>query len=316
MRVLRNKPYTTTEVDLDKLSLWVRDRLGGEWDNEVETDPESRQSEIGLDVSPMLDYLHFEGVDTNEEKTVLKSLRDAIAVTGDYQNAFCCTASQYVEWQWGPVGLEILQQLSSRLSNSHLFGNMRPSVHWSSRRGDDDLFWYRVSGQSSQDVINALRLLIWVSGGIRDHEEGRFPHSPAILYHGGSTRRFTIEWKVGSQLRSPEGPPKQVGTCWNRSFRHFNVVTSFPIPPRPVGFIGLEVPLWLVSDLAQIEYMLPFLDAFVLKGQRTALIPVKYNRDASQKVTEFLNLRIFVILWDFTKKRRSMLERATVAAEE
>lgn len=282
MRALQMKPYTTTEVGLDKLSLWVRDRLGGEWDNEVGTDPESRQNEISLDISPMVSYLHSEGIyDGNEEK-VLKSLQDVIAVTGDYQDAFCCTASQYVEWQWGPVGLEILQKLSSRLSNLLSFDRMLP---WMSRGpGEDNLFRYHVSGQSSQDVANTLRLLIWISGAIRDLEDKEVLYSPAILYHKDSSHRFTIEWRV-SELRRPEGTPNQVGTCWNRSFRHFNVATSFPIPPRPAGFVGLEAPLRLVSDLAQIEYMLPYLDAFVLKGQRTALIPLKYNKDASQKVT-------------------------------
>lgn len=283
---LQKKPYTTTEVDLDKLSLWVRDRLGDEWDYEGKTNPESRQSEISLDIHQMINYLHSQHAyasDENEEK-VLQSLRDIIAVTGDYQDAFCCTASQYVEWQWGPVGLEILQNLSSRLSNQHSLDGKRPYVDWGWSDEDGYLFRYRVSGQSSQDVANTLRLLIWVSGAIRDAAKEGLLHRPSILYYKGSTRRFIIEWQV-SQLRRLEGTPKQMGTCWNRSFRHFNVATSFPIPPRPVGFIGLEAPLRLVSDLAQIEYMLPYLDAFVLKGQRTALIPLKYNRDASQKVT-------------------------------
>lgn len=287
MRALRKKPYTTTEVGLHKLSLWVRDRLGSsDWDSAVEMVPESRQSEISLDISPMVSYLDSEGVYDGNEENVLQSLRDVIAVTGDYQEAFCCTASQYVEWQWGPVGLEILQKLSSRLSNPHSFDRMRRSLVWTSRGPEEDnVFQYRVSSPYPKDVTSTLRLLIWVSGAIRDLKEKAVLYSPAILYHKDSSHRFTIEWRV-SELRRPEGTPNQVGTCWNRSFRHFNVATSFPIPPRPVGFIGLEAPLGLVSDLAQIEYMLPYLDAFVLKGQRTALIPLSYNTDASQKVTE------------------------------
>ncbi|KAH8763112.1 hypothetical protein F5883DRAFT_113211 [Diaporthe sp. PMI_573] len=150
-----------------------------------------------------------------------------------------------------------------------------------------NLFQYDISGQSSQDVADTLRLLIWVSGAIPDLERLKrrvISYSPAILYYK-NPMRFTIDWEE-SEPRKFGGTAMPVGTCWNTTFRHFNVATSFPIPPRPVGFVGLEAPLGLVSDLAQIEYMLPYLDTFVLKGERTALIPLDYNTDDSKKVTE------------------------------
>jgi len=68
-------------------------------------------------------------------------------------------------------------------------------------------------------------------------------------------------------------------TCWHHTFRRLPVAMDFPIPDPPKGAKGVEVPLAHMVVLSQVEYPVQYLNSFVLKGSKTALLPIDYWED-------------------------------------
>lgn len=73
------------------------------------------------------------------------------------------------------------------------------------------------------------------------------------------------------------------GMCWHGIFHDFAVSASFPVPPR-TGARGIELPFNLMSLLARVDYPLPHDYGFILKGQRSALIPRRTFKEANGRL--------------------------------
>jgi hypothetical protein len=65
------------------------------------------------------------------------------------------------------------------------------------------------------------------------------------------------------------------GQCWQGLFRRPVIVRGFPTPSRPKRSTGLEIPLNMMTALADTKYIQKFCGKIFVKGFSTMLIPTE-----------------------------------------
>jgi len=69
-------------------------------------------------------------------------------------------------------------------------------------------------------------------------------------------------------------------TCWHAMFRHPVIVDGFPIPARHENERGLEIPLDMMSTLAEAHFATVYNSTLILKGLCTMLVPTRQTKDS------------------------------------
>ena len=98
--------------------------------------------------------------------------------------------------------------------------------------------------------------------------------------------------------QSPEGDE---GKCWHKIFTAVNIAVGFPIPNRPDGMHGVELPFSLMTTFAGVGYPVEYKGGYVLKGEKNALFPVRMGSDSDSIV------ETSVVQWHLFGTRRSRL---------
>jgi len=70
------------------------------------------------------------------------------------------------------------------------------------------------------------------------------------------------------------------GTCWHALFRSPVIVDGFPILARPENERGLEIPLDMISTLAEAHFATVYDSTLILKGLCTMLVPTRQTKDS------------------------------------
>jgi hypothetical protein len=180
---------------------------------------------------------------------------DAVmTVTGNARSAYCVTCRDYIEWQWGSVGLQVLHMASSL---SHRGSKMRQQAT-SNIIGLDVLL--EMSGpsiradmrtQKSADVLpgyflmlatSVVQVLAWMASVFRMPQEGP-PHCSLLELPLRSPRRFDVT--LGTLVPAP----RSGSSCWHDLLPNTTVVTGFPIRTQEPG---LDVGWSLMLDLADV----------------------------------------------------------------
>lgn len=133
------------------------------------------------------------------------------------------------------------------------------------------------SGTGSQITVMA-QLLVWVAATFRLPQTKKLSFSQARFSVTSSTE-FSIQLE---DLREPEG--HALGTCWSPLFPSTVVAYDFPVPSVP-GMLGLQVPLGIIIDLAEIMQDVTLEDdkgadaGTYLDGINWRLYPTEYNKE-------------------------------------
>lgn len=96
------------------------------------------------------------------------------------------------------------------------------------------------------------------------------------------------------------------GQCWHKIFTGINVAVGFPIPHRPDGMRGVELPFSLMTTFAGTSYPIEYKRGFVLKGEKHALFPVRMESDSDSIVESS------VVQWHIFSTQRSRLHMTEV----
>lgn len=142
---------------------------------------------------------------------------------------------------------------------------------------------------SPEDTANIALQIAWILSTFRNPLGGRDKQailalsSAVVAYCGiqkvsetgddneSACHLFTFELQDLQPVKAED-----VASCWNHMFRTLVVASGFPIPSRPNSLQplrGIELPISLMVTLAQLDYSLPFLNSFVLKGLTAAAVP-------------------------------------------
>lgn len=70
--------------------------------------------------------------------------------------------------------------------------------------------------------------------------------------------------------------------CWHDLLSNSVIATGFPVPKRPEGMIGLQIPLKTMAALGSISIAVNDGTGFVLSGDRFGFVPAERKQDAVQ----------------------------------
>jgi hypothetical protein len=100
---------------------------------------------------------------------------------------------------------------------------------------------------------------------------------PDIASQRSQPLRCDIQFKFDKCSKISSAEPN--GTCWHGMFNNPVVARGFPTPRRPSGGPGLEIPLKMMSRLAQARYVTDFRSKIFIKGYSTMLVPTAKHAD-------------------------------------
>ncbi|KAJ5335386.1 hypothetical protein N7452_007789 [Penicillium brevicompactum] len=142
---------------------------------------------------------------------------------------------------------------------------------------------------SAYSVAEVGQQLAWLGSALRSS-----PNPDQVMYcrphfekfqviHHTQNAKALYAAEVSAELSFEINPAtlstETNGDCWRDLFRGGVVVEGYPIPRRPEtgATSGLEIPLAMMSSLAQASYVNTFLDRSIIKGFSTMLVPTELH---------------------------------------
>jgi hypothetical protein len=202
-------------------------------------------------------------------------------VTGDSGSAYSAACHDYISWQWGAIGLQVLDMASSLFqldskASKNIFGvdltleklasGCRVSLFVSNMADPLSGYWLMLA-------TTVVQVIAWMASVFRIPQQG-LPHCSSLQLTLDRSEDFNI--KLGQSI--PATPNSS--SCWHDLLPNTTVASGFPI--RNHGF-GLDVEWDLMLDLADIIFhtdlskldMPPPLDSGIFcSGVNTLLYPV------------------------------------------
>jgi hypothetical protein len=131
-------------------------------------------------------------------------------------------------------------------------------------------------------VVEVAEQLRWIVASFKEPpEEGlsftraniEYPFPAEVLSWNDEDRcpKFEIVYNDASDQELGDDN----GICWHQPFTGLNVAVGFPIPHRPDGMRGVELPFFLMTAFAGVGYSVAYKGGFVLKGWQNALFPTR-----------------------------------------
>ncbi|KAL2864224.1 5'-methylthioadenosine/S-adenosylhomocysteine nucleosidase family protein [Aspergillus lucknowensis] len=221
------------------------------------------------------------------EVTAVEAVERAITITGSTTHAQALTCLQYLRQTWPISGAYTAQLVKDLLSSdpgltiirtlpdkSTLTGCFRESKYIFYARGPRDL------------VIELCEQLAWLGAALRSSptDEGvaySVPyilsiHPPRIPIPQSVSREKAVFCRIGFRIdQIPNSGLALAGECWHNLFQNPVIVKGFPIPYRPERNTGLQIPLSIMSTLAQAERITLYDGKLYIKGFSVVLVPTK-----------------------------------------
>jgi hypothetical protein len=90
---------------------------------------------------------------------------------------------------------------------------------------------------------------------------------------------------------------KGEASCWHDILRRCVLAVDFPFPSRLKSMLGVELPLGLLLSISGVDYPIPHINSFYMKGQTSAIIPVR--REYEQRGDHTKHSTVSNIQWHF-----------------
>lgn len=218
-------------------------------------------------------------------------LKAVLTVTGNACSAYGTTCRQYINWQWGAIGLKVLDMVCSFFkSNSSLqlrqeaeivdvtlaLDITRPSrceVELSMSKMPRELSGYRL-----MLVTSVAQVIAWMASVFRIPKVGS-PHCSSIQLP--TTHSVDFHVKLGALIPATRTDSK----CWHDLLPSTTVATGFPIRIQESGLdVGWELMLDLAdvifsTDLSNISISPPWESGIFYSGVNTILYPVSKSKN-------------------------------------
>ncbi|EXJ76154.1 uncharacterized protein A1O5_00662 [Cladophialophora psammophila CBS 110553] len=222
------------------------------------------------------------------ETTSEIAVEHAITVTGSGSNTQALSCMEYMRQTWPSSGREVLRMLQKAL--------ISPNLSYSSCLADGteldiSLRSPRVSvvARGGQAALTELcEQLAWLGAALQNSpvSSGVCLATPNITISKDAHPSnevpsvtvqiaFTITPLPDHDLSTHLG-----GTCWHAMFRNPTVVNGFPILARHESEQGLELPLDLMSVLAEAHFATRYGTILLLKGLCTMLVPTRQTKNS------------------------------------
>ncbi|KAK3998110.1 hypothetical protein QBC44DRAFT_354055 [Cladorrhinum sp. PSN332] len=236
--------------------------------------------------------------DQEFEEPFSDSIAKAIAITGFAGKFQALSCMEYMVQTWPKTGSHLVKLLQKLLTPQHLAGDTsRPlkglAISASLANSTLDVF-----ASGVPDLVAEIgEQLAWVGAALRppDRISGQdaiycvpsVNHLPAghpttaISQGFGDAVSFSINFKFESCKKGKKIAfvEHDDGECWLGLFNRPVIAKGFPIPRRPEGRSGLEMPLNMMAALARTKYVNTFRSKLFIKGFSTMLVPTLKDDD-------------------------------------
>jgi hypothetical protein len=137
-----------------------------------------------------------------------------------------------------------------------------------------------VSG-TEEFLVVVGQQLAWLGAACR-HSDSQLAHCYTTFNELKSDGQETYGLRFGIHYKVTSPDSSEPNSCWNDMVGETVVVAGFPFAPRNPGAIGLEVPLSIMGNIADIPLMTLYRGGYILKGRSMAFVPVKRGTDFVQ----------------------------------
>jgi hypothetical protein len=146
-----------------------------------------------------------------------------------------------------------------------------------------------ISARGGQAALTELcQQLTWLGAALRSSpiSSGICLVTPNIVaskesHSTNSTPTITVQLRFDFDTFTDNGLSIDAdGTCWHAMFRNPVIVKGFPILARHEDDHGLELPLDMMSALAETQFATRYDTTLLLKGPCTMLIPTRRNKSS------------------------------------
>src|SRR4051812_47563678 len=133
----------------------------------------------------------------------------------------------------------------------------------------------------ADSVAEVVEQIGWLGAALRESEDEKIMVCmPTINIHHPPLPGNTItRGSLGFCIRKI-ADTTTTGQCWHKLFRNPVIVEGYPITKRSTYRTGLEMPVSMMSILAEGSRLHQFLGKRLLKGFSTAVIPTKKLEDS------------------------------------
>ncbi|GKZ56606.1 hypothetical protein AnigIFM49718_001873 [Aspergillus niger] len=260
-----------------------------------------------------------------------------LTVTGSFQDAFANTATCYIRWRWGDMGIEILNWLSHLLLAARLewprtsqllriHGESTSAIplcvelqgQLSDKNDASDIaIQVRLVEGKMEDykclVANIGSQLAWIVATFQDSPKEGLAFSRARITNSFPTKEqpqydkdsFLI-FRIGHAYVPDPSLRDGEARCWHELFTGFNVAFGFKISYRGNGMRGVELPFSLLTTFGCVSYPVRFKGGFVIKGHKTALLPDRVSGSGLPGKISAVQWHLFV-----TRKPRLYMEEVS-----
>jgi hypothetical protein len=173
-------------------------------------------------------------------------------VTGDSGSAYSAACHDYISWQWGAIGLQVLDMASSLFqldskASKNIFGvdltleklasGCRVSLFVSNMADPLSGYWLMLA-------TTVVQVIAWMASVFRMPQQG-LPHCSSLQLTPDPSGDFNI--KLGQSTPATHN----CSSCWHDLLPNTTVASGFPIRNHE---FGLDVEWDLMLDLADIIF--------------------------------------------------------------
>jgi hypothetical protein len=213
-----------------------------------------------------------------------RELSQVLVYCGPLEAAYACTVGEYLDYMWPKVGGAMLACVQSAC-------NAQEPSSTANIAGADLLVTIQqgftminLSGHG-ESVLELAEACIWLATACREHKGEKDPAKCFPRLDEGSLEMSVEYSPVTIDEVSTEG------SCWLAMLGNSVIASGYPIPTRADGGNqkGLECSIGVLVGLSQANWATNFQGKFMLKGLRSALVPV--GEDDSSIVWHFLDTK-------------------------
>lgn len=209
--------------------------------------------------------------------------------------AFANTAACYVSWRWGQKGMRILHWLPKVVSAApplrieddkdagpvciELRGELtnRPAATLNECNASIRVKWIKGRMKDYDTVVaNVALQLAWILAAFKKGPDDSLSFPTAEIPSNSPDDDRCSNFQV-VHCDAVDQLVEDNSKCWHQLFAGRNVAVGFPIPYRPDGMQGVEMPFSLMTMLAGVGDAAPYGPGLVLKGQKSVLFPIKID---------------------------------------
>ncbi|KAK2811331.1 hypothetical protein FQN50_002207 [Emmonsiellopsis sp. PD_5] len=214
------------------------------------------------------------------------AIGDAITLTGSVTTAQAVTCAEYLSQTWPSTGPFVLQLVKDQarctnlkpLKVTLLDGTILSSNRLDSNQADGTSILFSAVGSANR-IAEIGEQLAWLVVAMHSSPDGHGVASCRPLLKNQCSGN-SYAWKIGTTLGEKYVSPAPLhGQCWHNLFRNPVVVEGYPIPRRPTGTPGIEIPLRMMAELIQTSWVNPFAGRLVIKGFSQMLVPTEIRGD-------------------------------------